>query len=58
MKRKKKMGRPRKSTSEKMSIMVHHRMTRAEYRQLLKKAKSAGLSLSAYLRGLIFGGKT
>lgn len=51
------MGRPPKPPSQRRSVLLNFRLTRVEYRTLAKKAKSAGLSVSEYLRKLIKGGK-
>ncbi len=46
----KRVGRPTKAASERLSKMLRHRVTVAEYRKLLAAAKQAGLSLSEYSR--------
>ncbi|KPL25632.1 MAG: hypothetical protein AMJ75_00540 [Phycisphaerae bacterium SM1_79] len=50
VKRKKKMGRPRKKAKDKRSRPVALRMTPADHRRLMKDAHAAGLSISAYLQ--------
>ena len=49
-KRKSKMGRPPKEPKDKLSEIVTLRMNPAEHGQLMKDAKTAGLSVSAYLQ--------
>jgi predicted HicB family RNase H-like nuclease len=46
----KKRGRPRKAASERLSKMLHHRVSAEEYRKLSAAAKRAGLPLSDYVR--------
>jgi predicted HicB family RNase H-like nuclease len=48
-KRKKKMGRPPKEPQDKLSEIVTLRMNPAEHEQLMRDAKAARLSISAYL---------
>jgi hypothetical protein len=48
MKRKK--GRPPISKSERRSVVVNYRVSKAEYRKLAALAKRRGLSVSEYLR--------
>ncbi|HPC93331.1 MAG TPA: hypothetical protein PLU87_00180 [Sedimentisphaerales bacterium] len=48
--RKKKMGRPPKKASERLSEIVTLRMTRAEHKTLMEDARRSGLSVSAYLQ--------
>lgn len=45
-----KMGRPPKPAKERLSRMLRHRITDAEYRKLVADAKKAGLSISEYAR--------
>jgi predicted HicB family RNase H-like nuclease len=51
-----KRGRPRKPAKERLSKMLRHRITDAEYRKLVADAKTAGLSLSEYARKKLVGG--
>lgn len=44
-----KMGRPPKAKADKQSERIAVNVTRAEYRAIVKDAKTTGLSLSAYL---------
>jgi len=48
-KRKKKMGRPPKSASEKQSRQINIRVTQAEWKILEAEAKRRGISISALL---------
>ncbi len=48
--RKSKMGRPPKEPKDRLSEIVTLRMTPAEHEQLMRDAKAAGLSVSAYLQ--------
>ena len=48
-KRQKRMGRPPKKPSEKQGENISVRMTKADRKKLEADAKTAGLSLSAYL---------
>jgi len=48
-KRKKKMGRPLKKAIDRRSKPVTLRVTPTDHRQLMKDARAAGLSVSAYL---------
>ncbi len=45
-----KRGRPPKAASERLSKMLHHRVTAAEYRKLSVAARKARLSVSEYIR--------
>ena len=47
---KKRMGRPPKNSKDRLSEIVTLRMNRADHEQLLRDAKAAGLSVSAYLQ--------
>ena len=49
-KRKKRMGRPPKKAKDRLSEIVTLRMTPAEHKQLMRDARAAGLSVSAYLQ--------
>jgi predicted HicB family RNase H-like nuclease len=53
-----KRGRPRKLKSERRSVVLRYRMTKEEYRQLCVDAKRAGLSVSAFIRKKLNGGKS
>ncbi len=44
------MGRPPKEPKDRLSEIVTLRMTPAEHEQLMRDAKAAGLSVSAYLQ--------
>lgn len=46
-------GRPPIPKSEKRSIMVNLRVTRAEFRRLKSQAKRAGVSVSEYARQIL-----
>jgi mobilization protein NikA len=52
-----KRGRPAKPAAQRLSVMVRHRLTKAEYRKLCREAKQAGLSVSEYARKKLFGEK-
>ena len=45
-----KRGRPPKRASERLSKLLHHRVTADEYRKITAAAKLAGLSVSEYAR--------
>jgi hypothetical protein len=47
------MGRPPKPKAEKKSIMLHFRLTKAEYRSLCEAAKRNGVPLSQFIRGKV-----
>ena len=53
---KKRMGRPPKKPGERLSKMLRHRVTVAEYGKLFDAAKRAGLSLSGYARRKLLEG--
>jgi len=44
------MGRPRKKARDRLSEIVTLRMTPAEHKELMKDARAAELSVSAYLQ--------
>ena len=44
------MGRPPKPHSEVRSLVIPIRLTRAEWRELQKRAKESGLPVSEYIR--------
>jgi hypothetical protein len=46
----KKRGRPRKPQSEVRDVILRHRLTKGQYRDLCAAAKKAGLSVSEYAR--------
>jgi len=48
--RKKKMGRPPKKVSDRLSAIVTLRMTPAAHKRLMEDARESGLSVSAYLQ--------
>ena len=48
--RKKRMGRPPKPKGQKKSRLVQLRMSGAEYRKLVEKAKAKGQTVSEFLR--------
>jgi len=54
---KKPEGRPPKPASERRSVILNMRITRAEQRKLAAEAKQSGLSMSAYLRQKLLGGE-
>lgn len=43
------MGRPPKKAKDRLSEIVTLRMTPTEHKQLMRDARAAGLSVSAYL---------
>lgn len=45
-----KRGRPAKPAKERLSKMLRHRVTAKEYREVVRAAKKAGLSVSEYAR--------
>ena len=45
----KKMGRPPKKAKDKRSKFAVLRLTPAEHREIVKEARKAGLSISAYI---------
>lgn len=45
-----KPGRPPKPARERLSKMLRHRLTAEEYRQVVRAARKAGLSVSEYAR--------
>jgi len=47
---KKRMGRPPKPKSERKTRLLQLRLSDAEYRQLVAKAKARGLTVSQFLR--------
>ena len=51
-----KRGRPPKPAKERLSKMLRHRITDAEYHKIVADAKKAGLSVSEYARKKLLGG--
>lgn len=49
-----KRGRPKKAASEKLSIILRHRLSREDMRALRNAAERAGLGLSEYVRQKLF----
>jgi predicted HicB family RNase H-like nuclease len=43
-------GRPPKPASERLSVVIRHRLSKQEHRKLCAAAKRAGLSVSEYVR--------
>jgi hypothetical protein len=50
-----KRGRPKKPASQRLSIVLRHRLSREEYESLDSAAKRAGMGLSKYVRQKLFG---
>lgn len=48
-------GRPPKPAAERLAVILRHRLSREEYRNLRAAAKHAGLPLSAYIRRKLLG---
>jgi predicted HicB family RNase H-like nuclease len=54
---KRKRGRPPVKKSDKKSVVLRYRLTKGEYRDLCDEADHEGLSLSAFIRKKLKGGK-
>lgn len=52
-----KRGRPPIPKTERLSIVVCNRLTKAEYEKIRAAAKRAGLSVSKYVRAKLVGGR-
>jgi hypothetical protein len=49
-----KRGRPKKTASEKLSIVLRHRLSKEDMKALRNAAERAGMGLSEYVRQRLF----